>query len=533
MTIRTPWRARMARAWPVAKYVIGLALAALVFDQLSDEKGELAGATRALSHLHWGWVLLGVVAEAGSFLALVNVQRRLLLAGQVDVAIGPMAAITLAANSITNSVPAGSVIATVFSFRQFRRRGADEAVAGWSVVATIVVASVTLAVVAAIGAVVAGADGASLDVLGVIVAVLLATLAMGAVFVQERALVWAVSATVRLCRRLTGWPRGELAAHIDRIILRLTAVRLSPGQVAGVLWWGWANWMFDCSCLAMSFLAVGAGVPWKGLLLAYGAGQLAANLPITPGGLGVVEGSLTISIVAYGGAESSTVLAVLLYRLLSFWLALPVGWGTWAWLAWTGRGRRWSVPVLAGAAGTVGTTAAAGTAGTAGAARTIGTVATSATSATVDTPGTATAAGTVGAIEAVGTADTVGTSGAIGTAGTAAAAGTAGTAATAEAAGTTATADAGDTGATGTAATAEAAGTTATADAGDTGATETAATADATGSAGTTGTARTVGTAGAVGTADTVGTAGIPATGGAPAAGGLPGGDGDAPRAVG
>jgi Lysylphosphatidylglycerol synthase TM region len=80
-------------------------------------------------------------------------------------------------------------------------------------------------------------------------------------------------------------------------------------------------------------------VPWKGLLLAYGAGQLAANLPITPGGLGVVEGSLTIALVVYGGAEPSTVVAVLLYRVLSFWLALPAGWGAWAWLAWTGRRR--------------------------------------------------------------------------------------------------------------------------------------------------------------------------------------------------
>ena len=351
MIISAPWRARVARAWPVAKYVVGLGLAALALDQISDQKGELAGATRALSHLHWGWVLLGVVAEAGSFLAFVTLQRRLLRAGRVDVALGPMTAITLAANSINNSLPAGPVIATVFSFRQFRRRGADEAVAGWSVVATVVVASVTLAVVAAIGASVAGAEGVSLDVVGAIVAVLLVTLALGAVFLQERALVWTVSATVRLCRRLTGWPRGELAAHIDRIILRLTVVRLWPGQVADVLWWGWANWMFDCSCLAMSFLAVGAGVPWKGLLLAYGAGQLAANLPITPGGLGVVEGSLTIAIVAYGGAEPSTVLAVLLYRILSFWLPLPIGWGTWAWLAWTGRGRQRRVPAAAVGAG--------------------------------------------------------------------------------------------------------------------------------------------------------------------------------------
>jgi uncharacterized protein (TIRG00374 family) len=89
-----------------------------------------------------------------------------------------------------------------------------------------------------------------------------------------------------------------------------------------------ANWLFDCGCLVAAFGAVGAPVPWRGILIAYGAGQLAANLPITPGGLGVVEGSITIALVAYGGAEATTVAAVLLYRLLSFWVQLPIGWGT-------------------------------------------------------------------------------------------------------------------------------------------------------------------------------------------------------------
>ncbi len=351
MTIRATWRARLARAWPVAKYLIGLGLAVLVFDQLADEKGELAAATIALGQLHWVWIPLAVAAETASLLAYAILQQRLLRAGRVDVALGPMAAITLAANSITNSLPAGPVIATVFSFRQFRWRGADEAVAGWSVAATFVVASVMLAALAAIGALVAGAEGASLDLVGVIVAVLLLALGLGAVFVQKGALAWTVSALVRLCRRLTGRPRGEVAAHIDRIILRLTVVRLSPRQLAGVLCWGGTNWTLDCGCLIIAFLAVGAAVPWKGLLLAYGAGQLAANLPITPGGLGVVEGSLTIAIVAYGGLEASTVVAVLLYRIISFWLPLPVGWGAWAWLTWTGRRRPRLVPVLSDSTG--------------------------------------------------------------------------------------------------------------------------------------------------------------------------------------
>src|SRR5258708_15615099 len=110
MTTPHPWRARLARVWPVAKYVIGLVLAALVFEQLTGHKGELTEATVAIEGLHWGWVVLGVAAEAGSFLAFAQVQRRLLRAGKADVGIGPMAAITLAAHSITNSPPAGAAI---------------------------------------------------------------------------------------------------------------------------------------------------------------------------------------------------------------------------------------------------------------------------------------------------------------------------------------------------------------------------------------------------------------------------------------
>lgn len=335
----TQWRAGARRVWPVGKYVIGLGLAALAFYQLTGHSSELAETSAALRRLRWGWVLLAAAAEAGSFLAFALLQRKMLRAGAVDVAIGPVAAITLAANAIANSIPAGSAIAPVYTFRQFRHRGADQALAGWAVVATFVAESIALAVVAATGATVAGAEGASLDLIGVIVTVLILAVAMGVIFVQKGALVRTVSVVLHLSRRLTGWPRDELAAHIDRIIFRLTAVRLSPGQMADGLRLGLANWLLDCGCLAISFLAVGAGVPWKGLLLAYGAGQLAANLPITPGGLGVVEGSLTIAIVAYGGAAQSTVVAVLLYRVLSFWLALVVGWGAWAWLAWIGRRR--------------------------------------------------------------------------------------------------------------------------------------------------------------------------------------------------
>ena len=51
----------------------------------------------------------------------------------------------------------------------------------------------------------------------------------------------------------------------------------------------------------------------------------------------MVEGSITVALVTFGGGEASTVAAVLLYRIISFWLVLPVGWASVAALAITGR----------------------------------------------------------------------------------------------------------------------------------------------------------------------------------------------------
>jgi len=254
--------------------------------------------------------------------------------------LGRATAVTLASTAIANSMPAGPLVSSVYAFRQYRRRGADNALAGWTLGALFVSASVTLAVVAAAGLAIAGAEGAGLDLIGVTVGVLVAALALGVLFVQRRAIVWVVTGTVRTSKRWFRWPRDDVGARIDSIVIRLTTVSLTAKGLCVVAGWGVANWILDCGCLALSFVALGVGVPWKGLLLAYGAGQLAANLPITPGGLGVVEGSLTIALVAFGGSETSTVAAVVLYRILSFWIELPVGWGTWAVVAWFDRRAR-------------------------------------------------------------------------------------------------------------------------------------------------------------------------------------------------
>jgi uncharacterized protein (TIRG00374 family) len=144
---------------------------------------------------------------------------------------------------------------------------------------------------------------------------------------------------LRLMQRLFHRPDGDPREILADLIRRTNAI--TPTRTEWIVLWSlaMANWVLDICCLVAAFFAVGAEVPWRALLLAYGASQLAASLPITPGGLGVVEGSLIIGLVAYGGGEQATVAAVLVYRLLSFWALLPVGYISWALVNWDLRRR--------------------------------------------------------------------------------------------------------------------------------------------------------------------------------------------------
>jgi len=333
-----PSRPNSGRTWSRAlrlalRLALGLAAAALAVWAVSGHRGELEGAGAALADANPLWLAVAVGAEVAALWSFAAMQHRLLAAGGVNIGMGPLTAISLAGNAIQNSFPGGAAWASVFAFRQFRRRGADDVLAGWIVVAVSGLSAAALALVAAVGLILGGSQGSDLDLVGAIVTVTIAL--AGAVGLARLAgrrsrVIRLATRLVKVAQRLIHRPGGDAKTLVEQTWRRFDAVRPSRGTWAVAFGWAVANWLADSAALAAAFLAVGSPVPWQGLLLAYGAAQLAANLPITPGGLGVVEGSLTIALVAYGGATTATVAAVLAYRIVSFWALVATGWPTWA-----------------------------------------------------------------------------------------------------------------------------------------------------------------------------------------------------------
>jgi hypothetical protein len=343
------WRAQLrrysrSRWWHVLRFVIGLGLAALALWALNGQRGELVGASAELTHLDAGWLALAIACEIVSFTSFGALQRRLLQAGGVQTGLGLMTALSAASAAIANSFPGGPAFSSIYVFRFYRRHGADETLAAWTLLATFVCAAAALGLVATAGVALAASEGASYDLVWVILGVFAISVVADAVVFQRRWLARLAELALGLSRHLVGRPRRSGVVVVEGWIARLEEFRLTWRDLVVSLAGALGNWVFDCGCLACAFLAVGGAVPWRGLLLAYGAGQLAANLPITPGGLGVVEGSITIALVALGGSELSTVAAVLTYRIISFWGFLPVGWLAWAGLGLARRRSRGAAP---------------------------------------------------------------------------------------------------------------------------------------------------------------------------------------------
>ena len=67
-------------------------------------------------------------------------------------------------------------------------------------------------------------------------------------------------------------------------------------------------------------------------IFAYLAGGAVGNAAPTPGGLGAVEAAISTGLAAAGMPGASAVSAVLLFRLATFWIPVPLGWLAYVWM---------------------------------------------------------------------------------------------------------------------------------------------------------------------------------------------------------
>ena len=293
---------------------------------LAPKLVEVLGNAPRLRDIEPGWFALMAVTESASLVCMCAVQR--IATGEHRW--GPFLRSYLVGNAVSELLPGGAATSAALQFEMLSQEGVApaRAASGMTAASAIVFGTLLLINILALPLVVLGVAVPTklLAAAWVSAALLLGIVLVGYfAFSGDRFLTavgrgaqWTVNKLRRRSRPVRDLPE------------RLLAQRTAVAEAVGSNWWqallaAAGKWVFDYLTLVFALAAVGAHPSAALVLVAYAATSLLGQLPLTPGGLGVVEAGLTGTLALIGVNGGDAVLATLAYRLFNYWLYLPAG----------------------------------------------------------------------------------------------------------------------------------------------------------------------------------------------------------------
>jgi uncharacterized protein (TIRG00374 family) len=304
---------------------VGLVIFALVVEYLVLP--QLAGARKALHLLvrvHPGYVVVGIALEVLSLCAYAALTR-VVLPRTGRPSWWTLLRIDVTSLGVSHVVPGGSATAAALRLRLLISAGvrAPDALIGITVqgIGSAVVLNVMLLIGLLVTIAIQGAN--LLYALGALLGVLLLLGAGAMVF----ALTFGREGSIRFVRAAaTHLPvvTPDMAERaLRKVAEQLRILGSDRERLTAAICWATVNWLLDAASLWVFVLAFGHLTTPGGLLVAFGLANVVAVLPITPGGLGVVEGVLVPTLVGFGTPRGIAILGVVSYRLVNFWLPIP------------------------------------------------------------------------------------------------------------------------------------------------------------------------------------------------------------------
>jgi uncharacterized protein (TIRG00374 family) len=289
---------------------------------------KVLSAWPKLFHLSFLWLFVMLCAEIVSFACAATLLRILL---RTKLWFSVVAAL-LVGNAVTNVLPAGDVAGAGVQFQMLSMGGIDSAQAGGglAVSAIIGLAGLFILPVCVVPAILGGLPiSPGLEhaaILGIVGFFLI--IGAGAILLTtDKPLMKLASGVQRLLNRLP--KRKKKTTDLgERLVKERNLVRTNLGKrwrEAVLLMGGRIG--FDYCALLAALRATGAKPNAPLVLLAYAATAVIALFPITPGGLGVVEASLSGLLVLAGVPSGRAIIATLAYRLVTYWLPIFAGGG--------------------------------------------------------------------------------------------------------------------------------------------------------------------------------------------------------------
>ena len=120
---------------------------------------------------------------------------------------------------------------------------------------------------------------------------------------------------------------SRLTTTLNQVIPRLLDLAQQPAKLAEGIVGALVVDFAYIGCLAVSVRAFGGSLSFAAVAVVYLTGSAIGSAVPTPGGIGAVEAALSAGLTAAGLHGTVAFSAVLLFRTVTFWLPVPLGWG--------------------------------------------------------------------------------------------------------------------------------------------------------------------------------------------------------------
>jgi uncharacterized protein (TIRG00374 family) len=324
------------------RMAIGVGLAVLLLlVGLLHRSGTGRLVMESIRSARMSWLLVAVVLQAGSMGTFAHLQQRVLAGAGLRLPMSSSLAIAYAGNAVAVTIPfAGTTASAAFTYRQYVQRGAPGTMAGWAMAVAGLFSTTTFAVLVGVAAIANGNPlAAAAGITGIAAFVIPAVLVTIAVRhpSAHRNLERAAARVLSISKRLVGRPRNDPAQAVADAMTQLSAYRLRTRYALAATWLASLNWALDALCLWAVLQAFDVSLPLRNLPFVYVATVAAASLGLTPAGIGTVEAALAVALTNFGTDGAHAVPAALVYRAISTWLVLLIGWVVLAALRRRGR----------------------------------------------------------------------------------------------------------------------------------------------------------------------------------------------------
>ena len=272
-----------------------------------------------LGRVNFGWFLAGFALEAGACSSPTPCPTQSVLPKDGP-GLSRVLRIDLSTLAVSHVIPGGTAGGTGLGYRLLTSSGVIGPDAAFALatqgIGSALVLNAMLWVALVISIPLHGFNSAYVTVV-VVGAVLLAALGT-LVLSLTRGEAHAVRALQAVARRVPWVTEEQMKRVVERLAARLRTLVSDRQLLKNAVLWAAANWLFDAASLWAFVAAYGHISRPIDLFVAYGVANVLAAVPLTPGGLGIVEAVAGTLLIGFGVPAGIAWLGVISWRLFNF-----------------------------------------------------------------------------------------------------------------------------------------------------------------------------------------------------------------------